>query len=165
METAIVAGVFGVLGTAVGVAIGRYLDQWLRHRGDVHCQIRSLPSLHDSRIHPPPFRVDRRVGVHFFNEKEVNTGLSEITVVFVNESGEETVLGPKTRDYDTSTSPRGVINLPSKTWVTTEISGTFYGSQVQHLPANPKAIEVKGKFPDGKPYHKKGLEPPNERRH
>jgi hypothetical protein len=78
----------------------------------------------------------------------------------VCESGEEVDLGPQTRDYDTDTRPRGVINLPSKTWVTVEIRGTFYGSEVQRLRTNPKAIEVKGKFPGGKPYHKRCLERP-----
>jgi hypothetical protein len=144
-----------MLAALSGVAFGRLWDRWVRQRGDVHCQIGYSTNSHDSQIiDPSPFKVSRRVGVHFFNDKEVDTGLSALTVVFVCESGEEVALGPETRDYDTDTRPRGVINLPSKTWVTVEVRGAFYGPDAQRIRPNPKAVEVKGKFPDGKPHHK-----------
>ena len=85
----------------------------------------------------------------------MDTGLAELAFVFVYESGEEIVLGPETRGYETSTSPRGVINLPSKTWVTVHISGEFYGPQAERVLVNPKAIEIKCKFSRGTLYHER----------
>jgi hypothetical protein len=156
--TAIIGGVFALLGAAFGL----FGDRWLRYRGDVHCRIGGLGrEEHRQGISgAPPFKVDQSVQVHFFNEKEVDTGLAELAVVFVYESGEEIVLGPETRGYETSTSPRGVINLPSKTWVTVHISGEFYGPQAERVLVNPKAIEIKGMFPRGTLYHERCPEHP-----
>ena len=89
----------------------------------------------------------------------MDTGLSEITVVFVFESGEEVVLEPATRGYETSTSPRGVINLPSKTWASVNIKGYFYGPPAKLLGLEePKAVDVKATFPGGTPYYKRCLD-------
>jgi hypothetical protein len=99
------------------------------------------------------------VPVHFFNDKEVDTGLSDHTVVLIYES-EQVVLGPDTRDYETTTSPYGVINLPSKTWVSVRIQGSFYGPKAALLVDDPKAVEIKGRFPGGNPLHKKCSGPP-----
>jgi hypothetical protein len=150
----------GTVSALLGVALGLFGDRWLRHRGDVHCQIEGLGSAHHRQgAGAAHFKVDQSVQVHFFNEKEVDTGLSEITVVFVHEGGEEVALGPEARGYETSTSPRGVINLPSKTWVSVHIQGSFYGPEARLLEEDAlKAIEVKGNFPGGKPYHKRCLE-------
>jgi hypothetical protein len=146
----------GVVSALLGVALGLLGDRWLRHRGNVHCQIEGLGGSHHREGRGAAhLRVEQSVQVHFFNEKEVDTGLSEITVVFVFESGDEVVLGPETRGYETSTSPRGVMNLPSKTWVSVHIKGYFYGPPAKLFDRDdPKAIEVKGKYPGGKPYHK-----------
>jgi hypothetical protein len=150
----------GVLGTLLGVALGLFGDRVLRQQGDVHCELERL-DLTDNRESPPRLRVDQSVQAHFFNDKEVDTGLSEITVVFVFESGEEVVLGPGTRGYETSTSPLGVINLPSKTWVSVHVKGYFIGPLALPFQEDGvKAIEIKGKFPGGKPYHKRCVEFP-----
>jgi hypothetical protein len=106
-------------------------------------------------LEPPPLDVDMSVQVYFFNDKEVDTGLSELAVVFVYEGGEEIVLGPETRGYETSTTPRGVINLPSKTWEPVQVKGVIFGPQAKRILSDPKAIEVKGKFPGGKLYHER----------
>jgi hypothetical protein len=149
-----------LIGTLLGVGLGLFGDRYLRHRGKVHCQVaeadfgaaahrRGLPSA-------PPFKVEQTIHVHFFNEKEVDTGLSGIAVVFVFENREEVVLEPATRGYETSTSPRGVINLPSKTWVSVDIKGDFYGPQAALLnQEKPKAIYIKATFPGGTPYHER----------
>jgi hypothetical protein len=63
-------------------------------------------------LEPPPLDVDMSVQVYFFNDKEVDTGLSELAVVFVYEGGEEIVLGPETRGYETSTTPAGLLISP-----------------------------------------------------
>jgi len=138
-----------LLGALLGTGLGLFGDRWLRHRGEVHCQVERSAHI----------RGADALHVHFFNEKEVDTGLSELAVVFVFESGEEVVLGPATRDYQTSTSPRGVINLPSKTWASVSIKGRFFGRQATLLAQQElKAVEVKAKFPGGTPYHERCLE-------
>jgi hypothetical protein len=149
-----------LIGTLLGVCLGLFGDRYLRHRGKVHCQVDDFRGAgHGGEAGAAPFRVDQSIQVHFFNEKEVDTGLSEITVVFVFESGEEVVLEPATRGYETSTSPRGVINLPSKTWASVNIKGYFYGPPAKLLGLEePKAVDVKATFPGGTPYYKRCLD-------
>jgi hypothetical protein len=149
-----------LVGTLLGVGLGLFGDRYLRHRGKVHCQVEGFgAATHRRRAGAAPFRVEQSLHVHFFNEKEVDTGLSGITVVFVFESREEVILGPATRGYQTSTSPRGVINLPSKTWASVDIKGDFYGPPAKLLAQEePKAVDVKATFPDGTPYYGRCLE-------
>jgi hypothetical protein len=147
-----------LIGTLLGVGLGLFGDRYLRHRGKVHCQVADFGASTHRRGAPsaPPFKVEQTIHVHFFNEKEVDTGLSGITVVFVFESREEVALGPATRGYETSTSPRGVINLPSKTWESVDIKGDFYGPQAKLLDQEkPKAVYVKATFPGGTPYYER----------
>ena len=154
-------GFLGIVGVVIGVALGLFGDRWLRHRGKVHCQVEGFGStVHSGGTGAlSPYMVVQSIQVHFFNEKEVDTGLSELTVVFVFESGEEVVLGPATGAYETSTSPRGIINLPSKTWSSVNIKGRFLGPQATLLvQEEPKAVDVKATFPGGTPYHKRRLE-------
>jgi hypothetical protein len=151
-----------VAGTLLGVCLGLVGDRYLRHRGKVHCQVEGFgASAHNKRGEgAAPLRVERTIHVHFFNKKEVDTGFSGITVVLVFESGDEVVLGPATRGYETSTSPRGVINLPSKTWASIDIKGDFYGPQAKLLDQEePKAVYVKATFPGGTPYYERCSEP------
>ena len=148
-------GVLGIVGVVIGVALGLYGDRWLRYRGDVHCQIERLDEAHPhQKTGLAPYDVRLSVQVHFFNEKEVDTGLSGLAVVFVFE-GEEVILGQKTRGYETSTRPLGVINLPSRTWASVRIKGYFLGPEVTPLLTDLKAVEIKGKFPDRSLYHEK----------
>ena len=156
--TAITGGVSALL----GVALGLFGDRWLRYRGDVHCQVGGFGSAHHRQgaSGPAHFKTDQSVQIHFFNAKEADTGLSALAVVFIYEDG-KVVLGPETRDYETSTTPRGVINLPSRTWVSVAIQGSFYGAEARFLEqSEPNAIEIDGRFPGGKRYHKRCLELP-----
>jgi hypothetical protein len=157
--TLIAAGV-AVSGTLLGACLGLVGDRWLRHRGEVHCQVEDFDgATHGGQAGPAHLRVDRSIQVHFFNEKEVDTGLSELTVVFVFESGDEVVLEPATRGYETSTSPRGAINLPSKTWASVNIEGYFIGPPARLLDLEePRAVDIRATFPGGAPYYKRCLE-------
>jgi hypothetical protein len=150
-----------LLGALLGTGLGLFGDRWLRHRGEVHCQVEEGfdGPTHGGQVGAAHLRVDRSIQVHFFNEKEVDTGLSELTVVFVFESGDEVLLEPTTSGYRTSTSPRGVINLPSKTWASVNIEGYFIGPPAKLLDLEePKAVDVKATFPGGAPYYKRCLE-------
>ena len=149
-----------IAATLLGAGLGLFGDRWLRHRGGVHCQVERFDiAPHGGAAGAAPLRVDQSIQVHFFNEKEVDTGLSELTVVFVFESGEEVLLEPATRGYRTSTSPRGVFNLPSKTWASVNIEGYFIGSSAKLLAQEePKAVDAKATFPGGAPYYKRCLE-------
>jgi hypothetical protein len=147
--------VVGIIGVVIGVALGLYGDRWLRHRGDVYCQIERLDE-REPNVGGIPFKASQSIQAHFFNDKDVDTGLTGLTVVFVFE-GEQVTLGPKTRGYETSTSPPGVVNLPSRTWVSVRIKGDFYGPEVKPILTDLTAIEIKGKFPDRSLYHKKIL--------
>ena len=155
------SGVIGIVGVVIGVVLGLLGDRWFRYRGKVYCQVEGF----SGAVHSggkgalSPYVVVQSIQVHFFNEKEVDTGLSELTVVFVFESGEEVVLGPATGAYETSTSPRGIINLPSKTWASVNIKARFLGPQATLLAQQePKAVDIKAKFPGGTPYHQRCLE-------
>jgi hypothetical protein len=142
-----------LIGTLLGVGLGLVGDRYLRHRGKVHCQVERFGPPVQRRGDAAPFTIEQSIQVYFFNEKEVDTGLSGITVVLVFESGEEVVLGPATRGYETNTSPRGVINLRSKTWESVDIKGDFYRSSARLLAQEkPKAVYVKATFPGGTPY-------------
>lgn len=164
-EAAVIGGIAGgavggILG-GIGVVVGLFVERWVRSWGGVLCEIEGFGGPVDERDSGlARLKVDQSVRAYFFNDKEVDTGLSELAVVFVFEDGHEVVLGPETRFYETSTSPRGVINLPSKTWVSVEIKGTFYGPPAERLDLRelPKTIGVKGKFPGGKPYRERCLE-------
>jgi hypothetical protein len=150
-------GVLGIVGVVIGVALGLYGDRWLRYRGDVYCQIERLGEKQRHQgTGSVPLKVSQSIQVHFFNDKEVDTGLTGLAVVFVFED-EEVALGPETRGYETSTSPLGVINLPSRTWVSIRVKGDFYGPEVKAILTDLRAIEIKGKFPDRTLYHKKIL--------
>jgi hypothetical protein len=89
----------GIVGVVVGVVLGAYLDRWQRYRGDVHCQLGDLIKK-SSGQGGLPLLFDLSIEVYFFNQKEVDLGLSELTVLLVYESG-EVVLGPETRNYTT----------------------------------------------------------------
>ena len=143
------------------MALGLIGDRYSRHWGKVHCQVEGFGApTHIRGEGAAPFRVQQTIHVHFFNKKEVDTGFSGITVVLVFESGDEVVLGPATRGYETSTSPRGVINLPSKTWASVDIKGDFYGSPARLLAQEePKAVYVKATFPGGTPYYERCSKP------
>jgi hypothetical protein len=154
-NTAAIIG--GSVSTLLGVVVGIFLDRWVRHRGVVHCQIARLEQNHSSSEARKAFKVSRSVQLHFFNDKEVDTGLYEITAIFAFESGEKVALEPYTRGYETSTSPPGTINLPSKTWVSVHIKGDFYGPRPMPLSNKLKAVEIQAKFPDGTLYRYKDL--------
>ncbi len=161
-------GILGIVGVVIGVVLGLYGDRWLRYRGDVYCQVERLGergerqrlqgtgSIPFKASQSIPFKASQSIQVHFFNDKDVDTGLTGLTVVFVFEN-EEVALGPETRGYETNTSPLGVINLPSRTWASVRIKGDFYGPEVKPILTDLKAIEIKGKFPDRGLYHKKIL--------
>ena len=151
-----------VAGTLLGVCLGLVGDRYLRHRGKVHCQVEGFGAgAHNRRGEgAAPLRVEQTIHVYFFNEKEVATGFSGITVVLVFESGDEVVLGPATRGYETSTRPRGVINLPSKTWASVDIKGQFLGPPARLLSQEePRAVYVRATFPGGTPYYERCSEP------
>jgi hypothetical protein len=152
------AATITLIGTLLGVGLGLFGDRYLRHRGEVRCQVADFGASAHRRgpASAPHLKVEQTIHVYFFNEKEVDTGLSGITVVLVFESREEVALGPATRDYQTSTSPRGVINLPSKTWVSVDVKGAFYGRQAALLEQEkPKAVYIKATFPGGTPYYER----------
>src|SRR5215204_1354553 len=113
----IAVGVFTIVGTLLGAALGLFGERWARSWGDVRCVIggvRYTPIwiAHGSRPRTRPateerdelpdsgsndwgtLRVTWTFTLRFFNEKDEPTGLHAVSVAFVDREGETAMIGP-----------------------------------------------------------------------
>jgi hypothetical protein len=82
----------------------------------------------------------------FFNEKDVDIGLSRLSVVFVAENGTEGRVG--LTDTRQGLYP---VNAVSRRWSEAKVTGVISGPD-SRLVRDWHAIEVRGAFPDHRLY-------------
>ena len=104
----VVGGVLGI----VGVAVGLFGERWVRRRGDVRCSIDSWHNVTDTGR---SVTEDREVEATFLNEKDVNTVVWNIQVVFHKEGQDPFCPTLTFSDGPSRGQVVGVLNLPP--WV------------------------------------------------
>jgi hypothetical protein len=147
----VVGGVLGILGAVLGLVVERLL----RRRGKVGCQlIRRVDRWRggSDRRELAPEEVARladfdqaeaqvECDVQFFNEKEVDVGLSRLAVVFIAEDGEEARL-------ELTATPHGeTVHAVSRRWTEAKVAGVIRGGS-SRLVRDYHTVEVRGEFPD-----------------
>ena len=151
----IAAGVFGITGAVVGAVVGLFGERLVRSRGKVGCQL--VRRVDRWRVGPDgkelaPEEVGRladfdraeaqvECDVQFFNEKEVDVGLSRLAVVFIAEDGEEARLEPTDSRYGET------VNAVSRRWSEAKVAGVIRGAS-SRLVRDYHTVEVRGEFPD-----------------
>jgi hypothetical protein len=157
----VVGGVLGVLGALLGVAWERALER----RGKVRCRIiRSLASYSGVDSWPGhrvsvgiPEQLDGVQDVHlhydfrvgFFNERDVDSGLTDIRGA---------ILGPDGRDFvrlrgSVYGSDR-TIDLPARKWVYFALKNsddTVSADRIEDAKRCDR-VQVRATWPDGRPY-------------
>jgi len=147
-------GVGGVLGI-LGAIFGLFAERLMRRRGEVGCQL--IHRIDRLRVGPgerelAPEEVARladfeqaeaqvECDVQFFNEKEVDVGLSRLAVVFIAEDGEEARLEPTDSRYGET------VNAVSRRWSEAKVAGVIRGAS-SRLVRDYHTVEVRGEFPD-----------------
>jgi len=147
----VVGGVLGILGAVLGL----FAERWMRRRGEVGCQL--IRRVDRWRVGPDgrelaPEEVDQlsdfdqaeaevECDVQFFNEKEVDVGLSRLAVVFIAEDGEEARLEPTDSQYGET------VNAVSRRWSEAKVAGVIRGGSSRLVRAY-HTVEVRGEFPD-----------------
>jgi len=170
----LLAGGFAVLGTLLGVGRGLFGDRYLRHRGDILCRSsdwRMTCTLRDlwesEKVYQVPF--DRTIpanerlmaraeygnyacSVKLFNETEAATGLRDITVVFLDDSG--TVVKtdvPQIVDSRNFVIDPDVINLPARQWINAKYHGRIGPEEFEAL-VRRTTVEMRAYLPGDKSF-------------
>jgi hypothetical protein len=151
----VVGGVLGILGAVLGL----FAERWMRRQGEVGCQLirradrwrgptdgRELSPEEVARLEDFD-QAEAWVECHvqFFNEQEVDVGLSRLTVVFIAEDGEEARLEPTGTQYGET------VNAVSRRWAEARMEGVISGGS-SRLVRDYHTVEVWGEFPDHSPY-------------
>ena len=158
--TLLISGGLTIFGTLLGVALGLFGERYLRGRGSLRCSLvrrelrwsrrdigdldpeaRSVDQVEDFE----EYAVDVTYELSFFNEKEVDHGLSSITVVFLA-NGDEARVGSS--NWQDGLKP---VNLAARRWSDTTVTGQIEGPSCR-LVRDYRTIEVWGVFPDHSPF-------------
>jgi len=169
MADAIITGVFALLGAAVGL-VGERL---VRSKGALlfrssgwylSCAFKNVDS---EGTHYVPFdrsiptrerlmeRADHATydcDIKMFNEKEIDTGLRDVAVVFVDNSGTELIRSvPQTVDSRNFVVDPDVINLPARQWVYGQYHDVIQPDEFEALARSTK-VELRAFLPGDKPF-------------
>jgi len=110
-------------------------------------------------------QTDYEVSIDLFNEKELQTGLRNIAIVFQGQDGTRVESIPHDQKTRRRESPHSgsdpvevtdaveVINLPSRQWVHYELCDTLDYKDARKLD-KCETIEFRGYFPDRRPFVK-----------
>jgi hypothetical protein len=151
-QAAIIGGALGILGAILGLFAERWVRRWGKVRCErIHMDVRWRASPDGSELTQEEVArledfgsVEAQVdcALKFYNDKEVNIGLSRLRIVFVAEDGEIAQLEP-------SDTQRGVqtVNIVSRMWSKAKVSGVIRGGS-SRLVRDYHTIEVRGAFPD-----------------
>ena len=126
MSSAIVTGVFTLLGTLLGVALGLFGERWVRRWGEVRCDIRWSNTRGAGSVDSPGgVEVqERQLEDTFLNRKDVPVTVWEMQVVFYRE---DKALDEQERPYVEFTRAGGgkgpfeLVNLPPRIPVTRRV--------------------------------------------
>jgi len=157
---AVIGGVAGgVVGGALGIlgaVLGLFAERWMRRRGKVGCELTRRVvrwSVGPDRRELAQEEVDRladfdlveaevECDLKFFNEREVDVGLSRLALVFIAEGGEEARLEPTDTQQGLQT-----VNVVSSRWSEAKVAGVISGGS-SRLVRDWHTVEVRGAFPD-----------------
>ncbi len=103
----VVTGVFTLLGTLLGVALGLFGERWLRQRGKISCEVGELRQRHNS------VADELVLDVAFTNDKDINVPIY-IRVEFHREGREPVRLHPQFLGAHGRWNSREVLNLPAR---------------------------------------------------
>lgn len=153
----------GTLGI-VGIFLGLLTERYLQRRGKLRCitdgwQLTFLGPDGEGGIGS----VERcaatsarySLGVRFFNEKDVDTGLRDLCVEFRWKDGRKTADRPwdssKTRVQGgiTNSERVEVLNLPSRAWLSLNLRGSLGGDDARSIRECRRVMLV-GRFPTGR---------------
>lgn len=148
-------GLIGGMFAIVGVVVGLWLERWLRTRGNIHCVLGTWERSglqHDS---DGLSGVIYNASLRFFNEKEQNTGVHDLSLVFIDSEGKEAIIGPLADPPDKLTRVthqrkidlNDLIELPSQKWATTNIQGSLRDEDAR-VADRWVRVEVRGHFPN-----------------
>jgi hypothetical protein len=152
----VVGGVLGILGALLGL----FAERWMRRWGKVGCELtrrvvrwrvgpdrRELAQEEVDRLADfDLLEAEVECDLKFFNEMEVDVGLSRLALVFIAEGGEEARLEPTDTQQGLQT-----VNVVSRRWSEAKVAGVISGGS-SRLVRDYHTIEVRGVFPDHSPY-------------
>jgi hypothetical protein len=157
---AVIGGVAGgVVGGALGILgalLGLFAERWMRRWGKVGCELTCKVDrwrVGPDRRELAPEEVDRladfdlveaevECDLKFFDEKEVDVGLSRLAMVSIADGSEETRLEPTDTQQALQT-----VNVVSRRWSEAKVAGVISGGS-SRLVRDWHTIEVRGAFPD-----------------
>jgi hypothetical protein len=164
-----------LLAALLGVGLGLFGDRYMRHRGDllcrssdwnITCTVQNLWKPQEKDIVPftKDLLANERVlaraeygnyscTVKLFNETEVDTGLRDIRVAFLDASGATTKNDvPQMADSRQNfVMDPDVLNLPARQWVSVELYGRFGTEEFEPI-ARSAAVEMRAYLPREKPF-------------
>jgi hypothetical protein len=166
--TAILAAIVGGFVGSLLTLVGEIALRALRQRGEVRCEVRGwrvVPLIPDGpsgyRFPGPSEKVPGHVGpahcyfrVYFFNEKDVDTALLDLGVMFRWKGGATTsvpVLEGTSEQLMFSEVP--VLDLPSRRAVWSDMVTTITDEQGKRT-SEAERMELRGYFPDGELFQK-----------
>lgn len=167
-----VGGALGIIGALLGVAWERVL----RRRGKVHVRIVFASPMYTGKFKPEHTSHSPSQGdyyaptveqyekmldhelsynflVGFYNEKEVDTGLTDVWGAIIAPDGSDFI---KLRSHIHGGDK--VINLSSRTWAKFNlVSEESIGEERFEVAKHCNRIQVRAKWPNGRPYKSKYL--------
>lgn len=157
----------------VGVLVGLFAERVLQRYGKLRCEIGELRLSGEQSpaeyvtvtgLPIPPSVIEQvrfmtySFTVKLFNEKDVNSGLRDVAIVFHLSDGRRMVrtspdLSTRRQvEEGTVTEPLEVINLPSRQWVSLDLFGTI--SADMEFLAQAERAEFRGYFPTGRVFRR-----------
>ncbi len=157
---AVIGGVAGGVLGILGAVLGLFAERWMRRWGKVGCELtrrvvrwrvgpdkRELAQDEVDRLADFDLvEAEVECDLKFFNEMEVDVGLSRLALVFIAEGGEEAPLEPTDTQQGLQT-----VNVVSRRWSEAKVAGVISGGS-SRLVRDYHTIEVRGTFPDHSPY-------------
>jgi hypothetical protein len=122
----IAVGVFSIVGTLLGVALGLFGERWVRRWGAVRCVVDSWEA-----IEPTNGIEERDIQVTFLNDKDVNAVIWDMRVEFHRE-GHESLFPPLTYSEGVDRGQLvGKLNLPPQIAVTRRMRMSLHGEDLR----------------------------------
>lgn len=122
----IAVGVFSIVGTLLGVALGLFGERGVRRWGAVRCVVDSWEA-----IEPTNGTEERDIQVTFLNDKDVNAVIWDMRVEFHRE-GHESLVPPLTYSKGVDRGQLvGKLNLPPQIAVTQRMRVSLHGEDLR----------------------------------
>jgi hypothetical protein len=144
----IVTGVFTLLGSLLGVALGLFGERYIRERGKVRCEIDAWSGEENPSFGAPEVH---HFEVNIYNEKDVALALWDIHMEVVPEDGEPERVG--LQFARTTGEWVSVLNLPSRVAISEGMRVTAGGATLYRIK-HARKLRFVGVIPGGKEFSK-----------